>query len=59
MDQHSTSAALGAAAGRELMSAAGSVGKLERCWGDGSESLLLGVEGRLLWSKHPIKPRKK
>lgn len=30
----------------------------ESCWGDGSESLLPGVEGRLLWSKYPIKPRK-
>lgn len=29
-----------------------------RFWGDGPESLLLGVEGKLLWSKLPIKPRK-
>lgn len=57
-DQYSTPAALGAAAGRECASAPGSAGKSERCWGDGSESLLPGVEGSLLWSKHPIKPRK-
>lgn len=40
------------------MAAPSSVGKSEHRWGDGSESLLPGVEGRLLWSKHPIKPRK-